>query len=119
MKKNKKILSTGLHVLGSIYTNDIKKLSSVSFVKKEITKIIKKHYLHKIGEFYYKFKKGGGFTGLVCLTESHIAIHTWPEFGYFTLDVYICNYTKDNSKICKSVFDDIVKLFKPYRTKKF
>lgn len=31
-----------------------------------------------------------GMTGLVLLSESHISIHTWPEFGYVAVDVYTC-----------------------------
>ncbi|MDR2411800.1 MAG: S-adenosylmethionine decarboxylase [Candidatus Peribacteria bacterium] len=33
----------------------------------------------------------------MCLTESHISIHTWPESKFLTLDVYVCNYNDDNS----------------------
>ena len=40
---------------------------------------------------------GGGFTGTVVLAESHLAIHTWPERQGLTLDVYVCNYSADNS----------------------
>ncbi len=32
-----------------------------------------------------------GLTGYIILTESHIAIHTWPEYGFATLDIQTCN----------------------------
>ncbi|MBI4138121.1 MAG: adenosylmethionine decarboxylase [Candidatus Wildermuthbacteria bacterium] len=31
-----------------------------------------------------------GFTGVVLLSESHIAVHTWPEIGYVAVDVFTC-----------------------------
>ena len=34
----------------------------------------------------------GGVTGTVLLAESHLAIHTWPETGSVTIDVYVCNF---------------------------
>jgi S-adenosylmethionine decarboxylase len=34
--------------------------------------------------------KGGGVTGVAVLAESHVSIHTWPEFGVAALDVYFC-----------------------------
>jgi len=115
---NKKQVVTGLHILGGIYTKEYKKLNSLKLTKKYISKIIKKFNLHELGSFYYKFPQNGGFTGLVSLVESHIAIHTWPELGYLTLDVYLCNYSKDNSDTCKKVFKEIIKLFKPIKVKK-
>src|SRR3989440_5703214 len=33
---------------------------------------------------------GGGYTGMVLLAESHLALHTWPERQGITLDVYVC-----------------------------
>ena len=39
----------------------------------------------------------GGITGVVLLAESHLALHTWPELGAVTLDVYVCNVGGDNS----------------------
>ena len=109
---------TGLHILGEIHTKDIKKLNSLESTKKQISKIIKKFGLHELGAFYYKFPKGDGFTGLISLAESHIAIHTWPELNYLTIDVYLCNYSKDNSAICKKVFEEIIHLFKPVKIRK-
>lgn len=31
-----------------------------------------------------------GVTGVVVIAESHVSIHTWPEFGYCALDVFTC-----------------------------
>lgn len=33
---------------------------------------------------------GGGFTGTFVLAESHATVHTWPEYGLATLDIYMC-----------------------------
>ena len=31
-----------------------------------------------------------GVSGVVVISESHLSIHTWPEYGYAALDVYTC-----------------------------
>lgn len=31
-----------------------------------------------------------GMTGVIILEESHISVHTWPEYGYASIDVYTC-----------------------------
>lgn len=31
-----------------------------------------------------------GMSGIVLLAESHISLHTWPEYGYAAIDVYTC-----------------------------
>ena len=40
----------------------------------------------------------GGVTGMLLLAESHLAVHTWPELAGITLDVYVCNFSEDNSE---------------------
>jgi S-adenosylmethionine decarboxylase len=52
--------------------------------------------LTPVGELFHPFP-GGGITGVVLLAESHVALHTWPELGAATLDVYVCNVGADNS----------------------
>jgi spermidine synthase len=56
---------------------------------------------------------GGGFTGTVVLAESHLAMHTWPERQGLTLDVYVCNYSADNSAKARKLFDQLVEYFQP------
>jgi S-adenosylmethionine decarboxylase len=54
--------------------------------------------LTPVGELFHRFGDGGeGVTGVVLLAESHLAVHTWPELGAVTLDVYVCNFGADNS----------------------
>lgn len=31
-----------------------------------------------------------GVSGVVVIAESHLSIHTWPEFGYAAMDIYTC-----------------------------
>lgn len=47
--------------------------------------------LKTIGEpTWHKFQGEGGVTGLVMLTESHLACHTYPEHGIATFNLYCC-----------------------------
>lgn len=46
--------------------------------------------LKVIGSVWHKFDGEGGVTGLVALTESHLACHTYPEYGTATFNLYCC-----------------------------
>jgi S-adenosylmethionine decarboxylase len=36
-----------------------------------------------------------GVTGMAIIAESHIAVHTWPEYGYAAVDIFTCNLDAD------------------------
>lgn len=46
--------------------------------------------LRSVGSVWHKFPGEGGVTGLVALTESHLACHTYPEHGTATFNLYCC-----------------------------
>jgi S-adenosylmethionine decarboxylase len=46
--------------------------------------------LKTLGEVWHKFPGEGGVTGLVALTESHLACHTYPEYETATFNLYCC-----------------------------
>jgi spermidine synthase len=57
----------------------------------------------------------GGVTGMILLAESHVAIHTWPERGAVTLDVYVCNFISDNSGKARDLIGMLQQAFEPGR----
>jgi S-adenosylmethionine decarboxylase len=47
--------------------------------------------LKSVGEpIWHKFPGEGGVTGLIALTESHLACHTYPEHRIATFNLYCC-----------------------------
>ena len=46
--------------------------------------------LKPIGSVWHKFENEGGVTGLIALTESHLACHTYPEHRTATFNLYCC-----------------------------
>ena len=44
-----------------------------------------------------------GVSGVVVIAESHLAIHTWPEYGYAAVDVFTCGNLVDTNTAIQSV----------------
>jgi S-adenosylmethionine decarboxylase len=71
-----------------------------------------------VGDYFHQFP-GGGVTGTVVLAESHLAVHTWPESNYVTLDVFVCNMSCDNRAKARQLFDALVLAFLPGETRRY
>jgi len=39
-----------------------------------------------------------GLSGIVVIAESHLSIHTWPEYGYAAIDCFTCGSSVDPHK---------------------
>jgi len=53
---------------------------------------------------FHKFSPQG-VSGVVVISESHLAIHTWPEFGYAAVDVFTCGDRVDPMVACNYIRD--------------
>jgi S-adenosylmethionine decarboxylase proenzyme len=74
--------------------------------------------LHAVAEVFHGFglrsvHSVAGVTGVVLLAESHLAVHTWPELGAVTLDVYVCNFGGDNSARAEALMQALLQAFAP------
>jgi S-adenosylmethionine decarboxylase len=112
------IYSPGLHKLVTLEVPINKKLTdSIEFI--QITnQILEKYNLEKVGIVVHDFENKS-FTIAVCLKESHICIHTWPEYNQLTLDVYLCNYLQDNSEKVRLVTNEYIEYFQAVIIKDF
>jgi S-adenosylmethionine decarboxylase proenzyme len=69
--------------------------------------------LKSVGELFHSFGEGQGATGVMLLAESHLAVHTWPELKGATFDIYVCNYSGDNSPKAEICLRVLMEAFKP------
>jgi S-adenosylmethionine decarboxylase len=108
MQTNKNLL--GLHILLSLQTNNTEKLKDLESFMQFINKTLIHNSLINVGNSSYVFENAS-FTAAICLMESHICIHTWPEINTVTVDVYLCNYSQDNTLKVKSIATKLVEYF--------
>jgi S-adenosylmethionine decarboxylase proenzyme len=47
-----------------------------------------------LGDSFHRFSPQG-VSGVVVIAESHLSVHTWPEYGYAAVDVFTCGTTVD------------------------
>jgi S-adenosylmethionine decarboxylase len=43
-----------------------------------------------LSSHFHHFGTGLGITGVLILAESHITVHTWPEYNYAAFDIFMC-----------------------------
>ncbi|MDR4514059.1 polyamine aminopropyltransferase [Nitrosomonas sp.] len=104
----------GLHLIGDLSNcrcDPLRLLNGAGFKDKCIN-MVQAAGLTVMDATFKQFDESG-FTGTVVLAESHLAIHTWPENNGLTLDVYVCNYSADNSIKAHKLFDAIIEYFQP------
>jgi S-adenosylmethionine decarboxylase proenzyme len=70
--------------------------------------------LTAVGDKFHQFAPQG-VTGVVLLAESHLAVHTWPETGFVSVDVYVCNFSADNATKAHHLFDALRRALQPAR----
>jgi S-adenosylmethionine decarboxylase len=100
----------GKHIIASLQSHHYELLEKFESSKFFLDNVIIKHDLVNLGNIYHNFIPKG-FTAVVCLSESHISIHTWPEIGLINLDIYLSNYQKNNDNTVEVIFESMVVFF--------
>jgi S-adenosylmethionine decarboxylase proenzyme len=108
----------GIHLLGEWYDcpAETPEFTQSEPLRALCIKAARDAGLTVVGDSFYQFAPQG-VTGTVLLAESHIAIHTWPEAGFVTVDVYVCNLQTDNTAKAEQVFRTLETALKPARTR--
>lgn len=99
----------GKHVYGNLYECDAELLSDSEFLKKVVVEAARlgNMTLLDVRTWYM----GPGVSVVAIILESHISIHTWPEYSFATVDVYSCGRHTNPLK----AFEHIVESLKARR----
>ena len=109
----------GLHLTGDLFDCGCSAafLTDLETLSKTCRDATNESKLTIVDETWHRFPdwngEPGGITGTLLLAESHLAIHTWPERRGVTLDVYVCNFTDDNTAKAEQLFDALTVAFRP------
>ncbi|NMA01807.1 MAG: S-adenosylmethionine decarboxylase proenzyme [Clostridia bacterium] len=79
----------GRHILAEIHGCDFQILNNVRKVEEIMVNAALDAGAEVREVVFHKFSPQG-VSGVVVISESHLAIHTWPELGYAAVDVFTC-----------------------------
>jgi len=88
------LYALGRHLLLDLKGCNKEVLNDLDFVKNCLNEAAIQCGATVVGETFYHFSPYG-VSGVVNIAESHISIHTWPEYKYAAVDIFTCG---DNVK---------------------
>ena len=89
MGKRVKDKVLGNHYIVDLYGCSFEILNNQSVIRAIIHDIVEKIGAKLVAE-NYKIFSPMGISGYAIISESHISIHTWPEYQYAAVDVFSC-----------------------------
>lgn len=84
----------GRQILVEYYDCNSDKLNDVKFIESALLEATKASSATIITHNFHKFSPHG-VSGVIVIAESHVSIHTWPEYNYAAVDVFTCGDTID------------------------
>ncbi|MEM1826195.1 MAG: adenosylmethionine decarboxylase [Desulfurococcaceae archaeon] len=99
----------GRHVYGELYECNPNYLSDIEYLINTVREAVYRSNYTLLDIKAWKINPGVSVVAVIL--ESHIAIHTWPEYSFATVDVYTCGLKGDPFK----AFMYIVEKLEPKR----
>ena len=84
----------GRHILAEFYGCPAEMLNDPAQIEQDMVSAALEAGAEIRETVFHKFSPQG-VSGVVVISESHLAIHTWPEFGYAAVDIFTCGQTVD------------------------
>ncbi|HEX6982197.1 MAG TPA: adenosylmethionine decarboxylase [Balneolaceae bacterium] len=84
----------GRQILVEFYDCDSDKINDVDFIESSILAATRSSGATIISHDFHKFSPHG-VSGVVVIAESHVSIHSWPEYNYAAVDIFTCGETID------------------------
>ena len=80
----------GIHLIQELKQCDSSLLNDLDYVRDSMIQAAQVVGATIIDETFHQFSPVG-VTGVVAIAESHLTIHTWPEYSYAAVDIFSCS----------------------------
>jgi S-adenosylmethionine decarboxylase proenzyme len=88
------LTNLGRHLLAEFYDCNPNVLNNLELIEEAMTQAATECGATVVTKDFHHFSPYG-ISGVVIIMESHLAIHTWPEFGYAAVDLFTCGESCD------------------------
>jgi len=89
--------SLGHQIIAEFYDCNRESLNDVDFIRSAMVTAAEKAGATIVTDTFHHFSPHG-VSGAVIIAESHLSIHTWPEYGYAAVDLFTCGDTVSSKK---------------------
>jgi S-adenosylmethionine decarboxylase len=79
----------GRHLLLELFDCDPDAINNLEAVKSSLIEAAKRAQATIVDVVFHEFNPFG-ISGVVVIAESHLSIHTWPEYRYAAVDIFSC-----------------------------
>jgi S-adenosylmethionine decarboxylase len=96
----------GRHCIFELQDGNPNLLDNEDFIKEALTKAADAAGATLLGIVSHKFEPQG-VTAIALLSESHISIHSYPEYGYAAVDAFTCGEHTNPESACRSLKESL------------
>lgn len=84
-----KLNQLGKHLLVEYYDCDVETLKNTLLIEKYMIEAAEAAKATIVKSVFHTFNPWG-VSGVIVIEESHLTIHTWPEYKYAAVDLFTC-----------------------------
>ncbi len=94
----------GTHLLVELKDCNPNAIRDLEYVKQSMIEAARRARATIIDVSFHEFSPFG-ISGMVVIAESHLSIHTWPEYGYAAVDIFTCGETIDPDEAARYLIE--------------
>jgi S-adenosylmethionine decarboxylase len=102
--EGKQLKALGIQLAVELFDCDENLLNNDRLLEQSLLKAAQDAGATVVGSVFHQFNPHG-ISGAIIIAESHIAVHTWPEYAYAALDIFTCGSTIDPRTVADAAKD--------------
>ena len=96
----------GKHLLLELKDCDTTLLNDMEYLREVLADVARLIGATVIKDSFYQFSPQG-ISGVVIIAESHLSIHTWPEYAFAAVDVFTCGEVIEPARAVKPLAEKL------------